>query len=576
MDLEASENCDQSINGPLNHLFNAGQVFTPQPLANWVAEILLKALECKKAPVIVDPACGEGDLLYAVKCQNSKAKVYGADIDENVVETASKKLGRIEALVVTDSLVPEQGVRADVGWAKLPFPDRIDGIIANPPWGADLMHSREQVKRAGYSLACGQFDTWELFVELSLKVLKRGGVAAFILPDSIFLPEHQKTREFLHNNASILLIARLGEGFFDNVFRGTSVVVVQKSKPKKEHKIEVFRLNKNCRKLVLSLGQTLAQARNQLSHEIEQRRFQEDNYARWDIDAPEDEKTTIKLISDHEGEWTKWLSTGRGVEMSKYGKVITCPKCYVARPAPRNKPVSSCLACGFSGRIELFDQNTIVDPFSQTKKGWMPLIVGEDVDRYSISPSRAIKLDVKGVNYKSLETYSKRRLLIRKTGVGLKASITTDNFMTNQVVFHYFGNGKTTTPDFYLSYVLGVFSSRTMFAYHLRINGENEWRTHPYLTQKIIGRLPIPLPVEGQASWKQAKAIAEEVDNVLLAGQISKSKDLRIEGLVAGLFGMTSAEMSWVHNVISSAQELEPMRALQLLDIKQISPLLVS
>jgi hypothetical protein len=206
----------------------------------------------------------------------------------------------------------------------------------------------------------------------------------------------------------------------------------------------------------------------------------------------------------------------------------------------------------------------------------MPLIVGEDVDRYSISPSRAIKLNVKGVNYKNLETYSKRRLLVRKTGVGLKASITTDNSMTNQVVFHYFGDGKTATPEFYLSYVLGVFSSRTMFAYHLRTNGENEWRSHPYLTQKIIGRLPIPLPVEGQASWKQAKAIAAEVDDVILAGQISESKDLRIEGLVAGLFGLTSADMSWVHNVISSAQELEPMRALQLIDINQISPLLVS
>jgi len=576
MNLGVSKNCSRSLNGSLGQSFNAGQVFTPQPLAHWVAEMLLEALDGKKAPVIVDPACGEGDLLHSIKGLNPKAKVFGADIDKNVVETASSKLGEKESLIVADSLVPEKGVRADLGWSKLPFPDRIDGIIANPPWGADLMHSREQVKHAGYTLARGQFDTWELFVELSLKILKRGGVAAFILPDSIFLPEHQKTREFLHNNSSILLIARLGEGFFENVFRGTSVVVVQKSKPKKKHRIEVFRLNKNHRKLVLTFGQTLGYARKQLSHEIEQKRFQEDSYARWDIDAPEDETTTITLISSHEGEWTKWLSTGRGVEMSKYGKAIVCPECGVARPAPRNKPVSSCLACGFSGRIELFTQSTIVEPFSQIKKGWMPLIVGEDVDRYSILPSRSIKLGVKGINYKSLETYSERRLLVRKTGLGLKASITTDNFMTNQVVFHYFGNGRTATPDFYLSYVLGVFSSRVMFAYHLRTNGENEWRSHPYLTQKIIGRLPIPLPVEGQGSWKQAKAIAKEVDKVIHSGQISKSRDLRIEGLVAGLYGFTNADMSWVHNVISSAQELEPMRALQLIDIKQISPLLVS
>ena len=85
--LEESKNYDQSVNGPLSQSFNAGQVFTPQPLAHWVAEILLEALECKKAPVIVDPACGEGDLLHSIKCLNPKAKVFGADIDEDVVNT---------------------------------------------------------------------------------------------------------------------------------------------------------------------------------------------------------------------------------------------------------------------------------------------------------------------------------------------------------------------------------------------------------------------------------------------------------------------------------------------------------
>lgn len=189
--------------------------------------------------------------------------------------------------------------------------------------------------------------------------------------------------------------------------------------------------------------------------------------------------------------------------------------------------------------------------------------VAGDVDRYCAFPSRAIRLNVEGINYKNLETYFKRRLLVRKTGVGLKASITTEHCMTNQVVFHYSDSDRNATPEFYLSYVLGVFSSRVMFAYHLRTNGENEWRSHPYLTQKIINRLPIPLPIEGQASWKQARAIAEEVDNVGLDGHISEARDQRIEGLVAGLFGLTGADMPWVHNVISSAQELEPMRTLQ-------------
>lgn len=556
--------------------FNAGQVFTPTVLADWAADILIEALNGKKMPTIIDPACGEGELLHAVKRSSTNSKVFGADIDEQVIATASKKFSAPSVFVAIDALVPEQGAKADVGWSKLPFPKQMDGVIANPPWGADILHTRAEVSNAGYSLAKGQYDSWDLFVELSLRLLKPNGVAAFIIPDSIFLPEHQKTRELLQKKSSILLIARLGEGIFKNVFRGTAVILVRKSKPKKGHKIEVYRLTNSWRTQVLSAGRTLTEARNELNHYIEQERFQKDQFSRWDIDISENERNIIGSISSFQGEWVKWLTTGRGVEMSKRGKVLVCPQCAMGRPVPRINTAFSCVSCGYLASKENFHIETIIESGSHTNKGWMPIVVGEDVDRYRISQNKNIRLNVEGINYKNPDVYSKRRMLIRKTGVGLKASICTDNCMTNQVVFHFYDNESLPPPKFYLSYVLGVFSSRVMFAYHLRKSGESEWRSHPYLTQKVISRLPIPLPVEGETSWSQAQAIAKEVDKVILNGEIAAVIDLRIEGLVAGLFKLNDDDMPWVKNVISSAQALEPMRTLQTLNLNKISPLHVS
>jgi len=554
-------------------IFNPGQVFTPSFLSDWVAEILLEALDGIKTPKIIDPACGEGDLLGSVKGFCPDAKVFGVDIDPEVVSSASARLKGDSNFVSADALLPEQGEKADIGWSRLPIPKKLDGVIANPPWGADILHSHAELGEAGYSLAKGQYDSWDLFVELSLRLLKPDGVAAFIIPDAIFLPEHQATRQMLHEKLSILLIARLGEGVFKNVYRGTTVVLVRNSKPEKGHKIETLRLNNLWRKHVLSTRRTLADARHELRYFVKQDRFQNDTFSRWVIDAPENEKSTIKLISESGNDWTKWLVTGRGVEMSKRGRVLVCPKCASSRPAPRKNLGSTCSSCGYKASNDEFFTDTIIEPFTRIKKDWMPLVVGEDVDRYSVSIKKAIRLNVEGINYKNLDIYSKRRILVRKTGVGLKASIATDKCMTNQVVFHYFEDDLIPPPDFFLSYVLGVFSSRIMFAHHLRIGGESEWRSHPYITQKIVSRLPIPLPVEGEASWKQARQIAKEVDEVIENGQITVTKDQCIERLVAGLYRFSESDMSWVEKVISSAQDLEPMRALQAFDYGQLSPM---
>ena len=269
------------------------------------------------------------------------------------------------------------------------------------------------------------------------------------------------------------------------------------------------------------------------------------------------------------GNWSELILSGRGVELSKKGIVKACRNCGHATPAPTRPRDVICAGCGQTAHSEEMLTERIVVSESNGMPGFMPLIVGEDIGRYDLSCSRQIKLNVPGINYKHQELYGQERLLVRKTGIGLKATVTDKVAASNQVVFHYVPRSKD--MNFFLYYVLGVLSSRTMFAYHLRKSGENEWRSHPYVTPKSLAALPIPTPEVGSRAWRQATEIATRVKKHLIHKGRDKKLDLEIEGLVAGLYGLDRSDLGWVKQVICDAQNLEPMRALGEFDSSSIS-----
>ena len=100
------------------------------------------------------------------------------------------------------------------------------------------------------------------------------------------------------------------------------------------------------------------------------------------------------------------------------------------------------------------------------QEGWWPLIAGEDVDRYRSSPSREIRVGIPGINYKRAIGGAEDRLLVRKTGIGLKGAIYQGDAYTTQTVFHFRATDES--PSFLLPYVLGVLCSRVMLAVHLK------------------------------------------------------------------------------------------------------------
>jgi adenine-specific DNA-methyltransferase len=540
-----------------------GAIYTPKPLADWVAGELCALLG--GAAEVWDIACGDGALLEAVeRVAPGSHSLAGFDIDEAAVSIAQMRLphARLQARDALDSH---------------PFDGRPDAIILNPPWGARLSHSPLELRSAGFELARGQFDSYDVFVERSLELLPRGGIAAIILPDSVFNPEHRQLRRLLVERTCLQLIARLGEGFFPAVYRGTVVMVVVKAPPPPGHTVRCTRLRPADRRAVLRGEITLASAARRLSHEVAQATFADSALVRFDIDVRERDRRAIHAMeSANPMNWREWLGSGRGVELSKHGKVVLCPRCGAAAPAPRRQQLR-CTPCDFSFEVESARHTQIVQPIGvpDTDGDWRPLIAGEDVRRFRATASRLLKVGVPGIVYKSASGFAAPKLLVRKTGVGLTCAVDDSGSYTTQVVFHYVPRHPH-TASFLLDYLAGVLNSRVMLSYYLQTRGESEWRSHPYVTQRLIEELPVPAPLPGTWWEAQAREIAAQAKLLRATAKSDLAAELQLERLVIGLYGLGPRDWKWVLRVVADAQPLVGIKELRLNRDVQLSALRVA
>jgi hypothetical protein len=550
-----------------------GAVYTPTDLGKWVAEEALSYLGSRAARALAcDPACGDGELLSAVRSAQPATRIIGIDIDPEALRAARSRCNATR-LIESNAILSPPGKTLKAHWRKLLGAGSPDLFILNPPWGIDFRSHRDRLHELGFSLATGQFDSFEIFCEASISYAKPGTVLAFILPDSIFYPEKQAFRRLLLNECKLLLIARLGEGFFEAVFRATSVVIVQKGLAPHNHHVRCLRLMPADRGEFKNSYKSLQQVAADRYHQVLQSRFASETENRFDIDLRDYEEKTVSKFSMHEAIWADWLKSTRGVEISKTGKIALCPRCKHANPFPRENATA---VCKFCNRDFPADDNStsIIFPFSKSQPNARRIIVGEDVDRYAVGSSRVIKENICGIDYKQTAHGVTPRILIRKTGLGIKAALDTSTDYTNQVVFMYHRQDQN-VPDFFLYYVLGVLCSRVTLAYFLRTHGEVEWKSHPYVTQKIINNVPIPLFTQGSRLERQARAIADAVKFFCETGVKEKTRDVFIDCLVAGLYKLSRDDCRWVVNVMNEAQALEPIRTLRLEGYELLTPHLV-
>ena len=173
-----------------------GVFYTPQYLADYVAEKLISfsKLDSQSCISLLDPACGNGILLesFLKKTPCKYVKTCGSDIDNIAVNKAKQRLSKfVDATAIhADAIMPVKNKSNKKGWLELKLNHfdvhNFDFIISNPPWGAQMSHFDKNWLIENFSLAKGQFDSFNLFTEIILDNLTTDGYYALILPDSAY------------------------------------------------------------------------------------------------------------------------------------------------------------------------------------------------------------------------------------------------------------------------------------------------------------------------------------------------------------------------------------------------------
>jgi hypothetical protein len=547
-----------------------GVFYTPSFLAEYLAKKVVKYFGNRKIATAIDPACGDSILLRSFANEllsKNKAlpKIFGVDKDINAIVSSTSKFADRSLMkftanfIHTDGLFPVKGKNSIEGWSELrkdvKSKNGFDLAISNPPWGAELNGYDPLTLNFNFALAKGQFDVFDLFVEVILNNLNENGIYGLILPDSVFSQEQERFRCLLAKNTTIHLIARLGEKIFPEINRACVIIVGTKAKAKSNHQVDCFRLSSNFKKRVISNELSLEEVEKELLHKVPQSRFLDNDNCVFDIDLKTVEQKTYDKIQVNSLSLKTYVNNTRGAEISKKGVVCQCPNCKHWMPYPKSKQ-PKCNNCNVALSIETITKEKII--LNHNGVGNLKLKVGEDLFRFTSLSKSWINTLKEGINYKDLSIYNGDKILVRKTGVGITASLDYENSVTNQVVYIL-----KLKPAFEkklsLEFVLAVLNSRALTYYLIKKFGENEWKSHPYLTQTMLVNLPFP-----KIDFNSAEISHSEEKN------ISKANDLFIERVVAHIFKLNQTDYKAIFETLSSSEQLIPIRRLLNCSTKEI------
>jgi adenine-specific DNA-methyltransferase len=174
-----------------------GVHYTPTSLADFVAVQILdhfemKALDKNRKIRIIDPAVGDGELLFSlIKLANERGlknlEVFGCDINQDAVDASQKLIGEnFHAMPLKiekrDFLEWILDVYNESLFSPATENSRFDIVIANPPYVRTQVMGSERAKRLAkqFNLS-GRVDLYHAFLKGIEKILKSNGILGIIV-----------------------------------------------------------------------------------------------------------------------------------------------------------------------------------------------------------------------------------------------------------------------------------------------------------------------------------------------------------------------------------------------------------
>lgn len=217
---------------------NYGEFYTPRA----ITEIMTELVNPRLGEKVMDPACGTGGFLTCAIENIRKQDVHSVEDLKTLNSTIRGQEFKplpfmlcVTNLILHDVEVPNilYGDSLNREYTSIGAKDRVDVILANPPFGASVSDGVE----TNYPAAFRTTESADLFLLLIMRYLKEGGRAAIVLPDGSLTGDGVKERirkEFL-TQCNVHTIVRLPNSVFQPYASvATNLLFFTKGEPTKK------------------------------------------------------------------------------------------------------------------------------------------------------------------------------------------------------------------------------------------------------------------------------------------------------------------------------------------------------
>ena len=389
-----------------------------------------------------------------------------------------------------------------------------DAIVGNPPYVLVQILNQPVVfdyLSRKYRAARYKVDTYHVFLERALALVREGGLLGYITPNTFLRNKHAKELRNVLLASSQIVALRL---FFYQVFEGasvdTAIICAQKAlSPRPDHAVNIV-----------------------LSREL----------------GAADELAPV-LQSKWASHQTKDFSLpgGEGAEE------------LVAKIASRGQPLGS-FATAYFG-IQTHDRDSYV--IGESRRGFKPVVDGTHIERYGLKPGTDF-VDYRPEAIKSggkKFVYEQERIGVRQIGKTPIATLLPAGLYTLNTIYNIYA---TKPVDYSPKFVLGFIGSSVLRWFWLQSFFDQK-DTFPKVKKDALLAIPIAkIDFTKPAQKAQHDRMVQLVETMLkVKAQVSAAKtesdrtyledkctglDRQIDQLVYELYGLTPEEIAVVEN----------------------------
>jgi len=560
------------------HRKRLGEFYTPIHIVNYILNGVGYTVEGNiDSKKLIDISCGSGSfiiqaikvlikhLLSKFKTQNisdltvDKAKkiikiiidnVYGIDINPiacilcqiNIYLTIFELL---KVIIKADENyeLPMFNIE-DVNALELSLSYKYDYIVGNPPYLfiRDIPRfQRNLIEASDFKTNKGQYDYFQIFIEMGIRILKNKGILGYVVPDSLLvLSNRHLIRKYVYDNVKIREIYYMGPQFEDPIVSNI-IIILQKESDETKRLTNLIQINHHKKRTE--------------PNKINQKIIEKWNYRFLinlnDLDSEIIEFLNINFpeLNDLNDNPNFKIDIWRGVELGKNGKVIFCNTCNKYFPLPKNNYI--CKECKTELNNDSIESIIIKSIKSDLKNKYKPFLYS--INRYKVKELKYINTTKQGINYKELNRYE-NRVIVRQLAQNSLICATYDKGSLTSQSLYNLKILKSPITEFNNYYILGLLNSQLLAFYFIKSFGSYK-KLFPRILIENLKGMPIVVPESG-IEKKKSREIIILVKTILKLDKFDTEHytnfQNKINSLVFDLYRITNEQRKYISDALKN------------------------